>query len=327
VAAVADSDPARLAAARRAAPAASAHEDYRRLLDDRGLDVVAVCVPPALHAPVALAAMAAGKHVLVEKPLAHRLEGADRIVGAASESGRVVGVGHQMRCHRLIVEARRILAEGGLGTVTAACSRWTTDLRHPVGAWQRAPGQGGSVLCDIGLHHLDLFSHLLGRRIVSVSAGSEEDGQGGGRAAVTATLEGGAVATSLFARGTVARNEIDLFGDRGSLRVDCYRFDGLERFGASRGLAARARASLGPLAALAGAAGAVMRGGDYLDAYRRHWLAFAAAVRGEGPVPCPPAEARHALAAALAGEASARLGSAVAVGHDVDGDVARAAGR
>ncbi|HUG54895.1 MAG TPA: Gfo/Idh/MocA family oxidoreductase [Vicinamibacteria bacterium] len=313
VTALADTEPARLAEAARLAPTAATYGDYRRLLEDPRVDLAAVCVPPAAHAPVAVAAIGAGKHVMVEKPLAHSLDAADAIVAAARASRATVGVGHQLRCHRLVQRARAELAGGGLGHVTAARTAWTTDLRHPAGSWQRQPGQAGSVICEIGLHHLDLVRYLLGARAVEVSARMREEEAGSGRAVVSANLEAGVVMTALFARGTAATNELSFYGERGALRLDCYRFDGLTRLGAADGLAGRLRRPLASTVEALGAAARLRRGGDFLDSYRRHWEAFLGAVRGEGPVPCPPEEARDALAAALAAEASTVSGRPVRV--------------
>src|SRR5690349_2371236 len=80
VAALVDVEPGRLDALLARCPGAAGHADYRALLDDPGIDLVAVCVPAARHAEIAAAALRAGKHVFVEKPLALTLDDCDRLV-------------------------------------------------------------------------------------------------------------------------------------------------------------------------------------------------------------------------------------------------------
>src|ERR1044071_1996584 len=81
--------------------------DYRELIESENVDAVAVCTPPALHAEMALAAIAAGKHVFVEKPLALTSAEANLLSEAAADATTLkLMVGFNLRWHRLIVEAR-----------------------------------------------------------------------------------------------------------------------------------------------------------------------------------------------------------------------------
>lgn len=116
--ALADVDAARMSKVGDAYGVERRYEDWQRLVRDERVDAVAVCAPPALHAPVALAALEAGKHVFVEKPLALKLEECDELDAAASRAeGLKVTVGFNMRFHRLVREARDTLARGELGRV------------------------------------------------------------------------------------------------------------------------------------------------------------------------------------------------------------------
>src|SRR5207237_9859101 len=85
------------AAARRDFPAVPVHLDYRELLARADVDAVDVVVPNDLHAEIGVAALEAGKHVLLEKPLAPTLEACDRLIATARHTGRVLSVGHELR--------------------------------------------------------------------------------------------------------------------------------------------------------------------------------------------------------------------------------------
>jgi len=86
--------------------------EYSELLSDLSIDCVTVCVPAQFHVEVALAALEAGKHVFVEKPLALTLEDCDRLIEKANSVENKITVGFNLRHHRLIQEAQQIIQEG-----------------------------------------------------------------------------------------------------------------------------------------------------------------------------------------------------------------------
>src|SRR5207302_8919720 len=96
--------------------------DVDALLGDGAVDAVAVCTPPATRADLAVAALDAGKHLFLEKPLAPSLEEADRILERAAGSPLRVLVGLNFRRHRLVHRARRLVREGRLGRIQAVRS-------------------------------------------------------------------------------------------------------------------------------------------------------------------------------------------------------------
>jgi predicted dehydrogenase len=113
---------------------------------------------------VTLAALAAGKHVLLEKPLAHRVEDGVAIVQAAERSDRVVMLGFNHRFNPAAQALHRAIAVGRLGTLYYARARWLRrDGLPPPASWftNRAVA-GGGPLIDIGVHMLDLALHMLG---------------------------------------------------------------------------------------------------------------------------------------------------------------------
>jgi predicted dehydrogenase len=141
-----------------------AYADYHDLLERPDVDAVIITVPNALHRDVALAALAAGKHVLLEKPLAHGVEDGAAIVRAAEESDRVVMLGFNNRFNPAAQALHRAIAAGRLGTLYYARARWLRrEGLPPQSSWftSRAAA-GGGPLIDIGVHILDLALHMLG---------------------------------------------------------------------------------------------------------------------------------------------------------------------
>lgn len=89
------------------------YSDWRELIAEADCDVVVVASPPAEHAEVAIAALRVGRAVLLEKPVAATMAEAEGIAAAARESGRVVAVGFNQRCHPALVRLRERMARGG----------------------------------------------------------------------------------------------------------------------------------------------------------------------------------------------------------------------
>ena len=140
---------------------ARATTDWVQALATPGVDAVDVCLPTPLHRPVAERALAAGKHVLLEKPIALTLEDADAIGAAAEASGRVLMVGHVLRFFAEIGELRRVLGTGELGRPLAATA---TRLSPPPdwNDWMRDPARSGGTLVDMAIHDFDVLGALLG---------------------------------------------------------------------------------------------------------------------------------------------------------------------
>lgn len=165
VAAVVDHDLDRAAAA--AAPrGAQAFTSIEDALDEVEVDVVHVCTPHDQHLPVVLSALAAGRHVLMEKPLAHRLEDAERLAQAAAESRGKVGVCFQNRYNPTSVAMQEALSSGRLGrplsaTATVVWSRGADYYANKPWAGQRDRA-GGGALINQSIHTIDLVQWLLG---------------------------------------------------------------------------------------------------------------------------------------------------------------------
>jgi predicted dehydrogenase len=294
------------------------YADAAELVADPAVDLVAVCVPAAAHAELALAALAAGRHVLVEKPLALSLGEADRLVDAAAAAAGVALVGFNLRWHRLVRQARQALAAGALGRVTAVVSTFTDSraAEPDLPAWRTRRELGGGALLDKGIHHLDLWRFLLGEELDEVFASSRSGAGDDETVVVSARLGSGAVATLVASDRTAVANELRLYGDAGSLVLDCYRSDGLalaRRDELPGAPGTRLRRLAGSLAGLVGHADEIRRGGVFDASYEAQWRHIARAAAGLEPPGCTFEDGRRTLAAAIAAERSAELGEPVAV--------------
>jgi predicted dehydrogenase len=162
----------RLAAAEVGAERAFAASE--ELVEDDGVDVVHICTPNHLHEPLALKALAAGKHVVLEKPVALDGAGAGRVADAAVEAGRVVTVPFAYRFHPMIREARARVAGGDLGRVRLLHGSYQQDwLLTPDDVnWRVDAALGGPsrAFADIGSHWCDLVEFVSGHRITRLLA-------------------------------------------------------------------------------------------------------------------------------------------------------------
>ena len=223
VIAVADLDERRRDEAAARHGLAHACADHRELIALDEVDIVTVCTPPCLHEDVVVDALAAGKTVLCEKPLAHTVEACDRIIEAARELPGQLSVIHQYRFLPEVLRTIWLRDTGRLGRlVSGRCNRLSRfhDPAKPRRAWWGAfDVAGGGVVMTQLIHELDLLCHVMGTP-VEVSAMidtldapiSSED-----TCAATIRFAGGAVA-SVYGTMCAQHNErtVDVFGTRGS---------------------------------------------------------------------------------------------------------------
>jgi predicted dehydrogenase len=140
---------------------AEATDDLWAPIERDDVDVVDICLPTLQHREAAERAFAAGKHVLLEKPIALELADADAIVAAAEQAGRLLVVGLVLRFWPEYVELRRIAASGELGRPLAATA---LRLSPPVGwnDWMIDAARSGGVCVDLMVHDFDAMASLLG---------------------------------------------------------------------------------------------------------------------------------------------------------------------
>lgn len=144
---------------------AAVFKDYRELLAKVSFDAAAICLPPFEHAPVAVALLNAGKHVLVEKPMAPTLEECDQMLAAAQAGGKLLSVVAQNRYRTPMMRLKQALASGKAGKVlhAQADSLWWRGGRYYDlwwrGTWEK---EGGGCTMNHAVHHVDLFQWMMG---------------------------------------------------------------------------------------------------------------------------------------------------------------------
>lgn len=216
--------------------------DWRSVISRDDIDIVDICAPGWMHAEIALAALAAGKHVLVEKPLANTLEEAELMAEAAA-SARARGVqsmiGFNYRRVPALALARELIAEGRLGTVrhvrAAYLQDWLSDVETPMSWRLRKETAGSGALGDIASHAIDQVQHLTGQTVTEVTGTlrtfvAERPGPDGlekvtvdDAAWATLGMTGNisaSVEASRVATGQKNSLKIEIYGSRGSLTFD-----------------------------------------------------------------------------------------------------------
>ena len=315
--AVTDADPARVAAAVTADSTLRTHPGADGLIADPRVDIVAICVPPSLHAPFAVAALDAGKHVYLEKPVAATRTDAEAIEAAAARAPGTLTMGFNLRSHRLVAQARGILTSGALGPVEMMRTVWTSGF-HRGGAWpawRDDRAAGGGALFEIAVHHIDLCRHLLGEEFGRVAVQSAHRDVVNQSIVMAASMSGGTLVSISAGQRTTDANDIEIFGRDGALRLSLYRADSLEVRRSSDmagGLAVRLRQRVGSARRLPAALAAARRGGDFRQSYVAHWTAAARTAREGAPPPASLDDGLHALDVVLAAIESAD-GDAVVV--------------
>ena len=222
VVAIADSDPTCLASAQPLAPKAGTVRDFREVIEAPGVDAIVIALPPALHAEAAMAALANGKHVYVEKPLATSMTDAERVVVAWERSGLVGMMGLNYRYNPLVRRARARLAEGAVGTPLAARTVFATP-RRTIPAWKEQRSAGGGVLLDLAVHHIDLVRFLLDAEIVRVSAELRSVASNDDTAFLQLGLTNGVMTQVMCSLSAVEEDRIEIYGSSGKLTIDRYR--------------------------------------------------------------------------------------------------------
>lgn len=212
-----------------------AFDTVRALLEAPAVEVVSICTPPASHADLIEAAALAGKHVLVEKPLALTLGEADRVVGACARRGVRLGVAHQQRARSATVALRALTAAGAFGEarVAVAVHSWHRPLEQRArDAWRGQSGAGGDLLLDQAVHAIDLLVWFLGAPAwVAGATAGDADTEDAETALATMGFESGALA--VLAASTAAnrmRDDIalDFAGTRGGFRLEVRDYDHAE---------------------------------------------------------------------------------------------------
>jgi len=149
------------------------YRNYEDVAADPDVEAVDICLPTSLHLPAALAALRAGKHVLVEKPMALTGEQCDEMIAAAQKAGRVLMVAQVVRFWPDYAAAREILRSGRLGKVKSAV--FHRKCAAPAwGKWLQDAGKSGGGVFDLLIHDVDYCHQVFGRPAGVRTMGVEE---------------------------------------------------------------------------------------------------------------------------------------------------------
>lgn len=274
VAAICDADGAKARALASRTGSAAAFTDIEELLEFGKVDAVVICTPSHLHEAHVVSALAAGAHVLVERPLALTSAGVARALKAADRYRRVLRVAMNQRFRSDVQAVQSFLTHGELGTLSAIRAGWHVfrAARQQMGWRSRKAESGGGVMMDLGLPMLDLALWIAGTPVVERVSAKLDWAKGAG-----AVDEDGAA--FLHCAGG-----LDLFLDVSWRHVGAGEHTWLDIVGA------KGSASVAPLRVfkeLHGApvdvtpTGATSRESAFSLSYRSEWAYFVAAARGE----------------------------------------------
>jgi predicted dehydrogenase len=231
---VADRDEVLAAAAARTLGFARSSGDWRSLVADPGIDLIDITAPNAFHREMALAAIAAGKHVYCEKPLAPTAVEAREMADAAAAATIKTQVGFNYLCNPMLGLAREMIRAGEIGDVRSYrgihAEDYMADAATPFG-FRHEPA-GGGALADIGSHALATAEFLLGpiERVMGdcvTAIASRPDGRGGQRAVAVddasraflrfANGASGSIEASWIATGRKMQHDFEVYGTKGAL--------------------------------------------------------------------------------------------------------------
>jgi 1,5-anhydro-D-fructose reductase (1,5-anhydro-D-mannitol-forming) len=275
------------------------------LLAERAIDVVYISTTNELHEPQALAAIAAGKHVLCEKPLALSLDGARKMVAAAADGGVVIGTNHHLRNAATHRKMRELVHSGAIGRPLAARVFHAVHLPPHLQNWRIAsPDAGGGVILDITVHDADTLRFILSDEVVEVTAMTASQGMG------RAGLEDAVMGVMRFRGGVIAQFH-DAF-------TAPHAYTGIELHGTEGSLYGQDVMTQRPTGTIT-----IHRGGseegipvEHENLYERSVRCFNAAIRGEGEPAASGVDGVKSLAVALAVRESAEMGRSVRVAGD-----------
>jgi predicted dehydrogenase len=216
-----------------------AYDDWQEMLQRHQIDLVGIATPTIYHAPMVLAALDAGAHVLCEKPMAMNSDEARQMLERAQALGRVHAIGHELRFNPNRRKIRQLIADGVIGEVRHAnivsiSGAWGDPASRPAGDWWSLESMGGGRLGANGSHQLDLVRYWLGDigaisgqiatmvpNRVDKNTGEEWVATADDQASFLAEMESGALA-SVFMSGAARHatgNQSQIFGSLGTIKL------------------------------------------------------------------------------------------------------------
>lgn len=230
----------RLSSAKAAAPqGVPAYDDWQAMLAEHRPDLVCIATPTNLHAPMTLAALALGAHVLCEKPTAMNAGEARAMLNAARAAGRLHMIDHELRFNPNRALVARMIAEGDLGeirhvNIANIGASWADPASRPLGDWWSDAAQGGGRLGANGSHQVDMLRWWLGEpaavigQALTLVPGRVDKATGKAWTATaddlahfTLEMRSGALA-QVFMSGVAAANignDTQVFGSKGTITL------------------------------------------------------------------------------------------------------------
>jgi predicted dehydrogenase len=196
-----------------------AYGDYQALIDDPAVEAVYIALPNDLHLPWTLAALAAGKHVLCEKPLALTEAEVARMQVAERASGKLVMEAFCHRFHPQFDRARSLLQQGAIGDLLCAQTHFVGGIADP-GNFRWQASLGGGALYDLGCYGVSMLRSLLGAEPLSVRATKTNHGDVDSRFTATLDFPGGVTAQVFCSFDGARQQGMQLIGSTGSLTFD-----------------------------------------------------------------------------------------------------------
>ena len=193
------------------------------LIADPDIDAVYIATPVRDHMPQSVAAAAAGKHVLVEKPMAISVAECELMIGACRDARVKLGVAYYRRFYPLVHRMRELLETGAIGTPLAVSAVTTTPMDMKPGEdgyWRAVPADGGGgALMDVGSHRINIFLHLFGKiaEIKAICKTIAADYQAEDTATLLFHFQSGAIGTLQCHFGCADPDEFAITGTRGRL--------------------------------------------------------------------------------------------------------------
>jgi len=197
--------------------------DYEQMLATANIDAVLLCLPHLIHAPATIAAARAGKHVLVEKPIATTLEDADAMITSAEAADVTFMVAHNQRFLPAHQRIKQLLDDGSIGSVECARADHNQDFRPPEGHWiLDASAAGGGAFIGYGVHRIDLLRWYVGEvaEIAHFQRGRNERFGGESTSVTILKFESGAIGEitiNWVVRDPPWMDMIYLYGEKGSI--------------------------------------------------------------------------------------------------------------
>jgi predicted dehydrogenase len=288
-------------AARLGAPVAASLDELLA-----AVDIIDVCTPTDAHAEICVAAAAAGRHVVCEKPLARTVEDAERIVAACDAAGVRLFVGHVLRYFPEYAAAQALVASGRIGDpAVLRLKRAAFRPRKPADHWLFDERRSGGMVFDLLIHDMD-FARWIAGDVVSVhcrTAAVERPGLGVDHAFVILSHASGAITqlTGSWAYGAPTfRTSMEIAGSRGLVEVDSERSQPILSF-----LHARADSGQGAV----GLARSLSREDPFAEQLRD----FLAAIVGGGEARVTARDGLAAVRIGVAAIESARSGRPVTI--------------